>query len=197
MFTCRSVVLLLLLTAVTAVAQGNGSAGIDPMAGTGAISNDVYTNTYFAFSFHLPANWKVLLGPDSVAAQGGCAKEQCRILALQAPKGIGRLTMDVRPMASGTTSRDLVMQAGDREQKTGFEPVGAMSEPTSGTLKFYRADYKIDSGNGEILETLMATEAKGDAILITILTDSRDTLNQLATAMQPVSVASAQPKAAK
>jgi hypothetical protein len=194
MFTCRSVVLLLLLTAVTAVAQGNGSAGIDPMAGTGAIANNVYTNTYFGFSFQLPSKWKVLLGPDAVAAQGGCAKEQCRILALQAPKGVGRLMMDVKPLAAGTTARDLVTQAGEREQKMGFVPVGAMTEPTSGSFKLFRLDYHIDSGNGEILETLIATEAKGDAILITILSDSRGTLDQLASALQAVDVAAAQPK---
>jgi hypothetical protein len=193
MFTCRSIVLVLLLTAVFAAAQEKGAAGLDPMAGTGAISNDLYTSSYFGFTLRFPTTWKVLLGPSAIAEGGGCAKDQCRILALQAQTGMGRLTIDVSPLASGATARDLVTQAGEREQKTGFEPVGSMTEPMSGNLKFYREDYKIDSGRGEILETLMATEAKGDAILITILTDSRSTLDQLTSAIQTVDVAAAKP----
>ncbi len=193
MFTCRSVVFLLLLSAMFAVAQENGAAGIDPMAGTGAIKNDVYTNTYFGFNFQFPNSWKVLLGPDAVAAQGGCAKDTCRILALQSPKGIGRVTIDVHALPAGSTAQELLATAAKREESSGFQAAGATTEPTSGNLKFYRQDLSTDNGSGgQILETLLVTQDKGTAIMVTILTDSHDTLNQLASALHPTGVAAAQ-----
>jgi hypothetical protein len=192
MFTCRSVVLLLLLSVTFAVAQEKGAAGIDPMAGTGAIKGNVYTNTYFGFTFPVPANWRVLLGPDSIAAQGGCGKTQCRVLALQADKGIGRVTIDVHPIPAGGNAQALLTKAAEGEQAMGFQAAGAVQEPTSAGLKFYRQDLTTDGGSGgQILETLMAAQAKGDAVMITILTDSHDTLNQLASGVQSAGVADA------
>jgi hypothetical protein len=193
MFTCRSVVLLLLLTAAFAVAQESGAAGIDPMAGTGAINSNVYTNTYYGFSFQFPSSWKVLLGPDAVAAMGGCAKEQCRLLALQAEKGIGRVTIDAHVLPAGSSTQDMLTQAAQREESTGFQSAGAMKQSAAGSLQLYRQDLTTDNGSGgQILETLMAAETKGNAVMITILTDSHDTLNQLASAIQPAAVAAAQ-----
>jgi hypothetical protein len=193
MFSCRSVLCLLLLAGAFAAAQESGAAGLDPMAGTGEIRNDLYTNTYYGFSFRFPTTWKVLLGPDSIAALGGCGKEQCRLLALQAQKGIGRVLIDARPVSAGS-ARDLLTKTAEQEQSMGFQPAGAIAETASGSLKLYRQDFRTEGAAGEILETLMATETKGSTILITILTDSRSTLDQLASALQPAGVAAAQQK---
>jgi hypothetical protein len=160
------------------------------MAGTGDISNNTYTSTFYGFTFQVPSKWKVLLGPSSVAAQGGCSGDQCRLLALQAPTGIGRVTIDTHALPAGTTAKDMLAKAAAKEQQMGFAPVAGATESSTGAIKVYRQDLKTDGGSaGQILETLMAAEAKGNAIMITILTDSRDTLSQLTSGLQTGDVA--------
>ncbi|MGE0406085.1 MAG: hypothetical protein AB7O65_07290 [Candidatus Korobacteraceae bacterium] len=184
-------ILFVVLAAGIAVAQGK--AGIDPMAGNGAVRNDLYTNTHYGFTFKFPTTWKIVLGPDSIAAQGGCAGEQCRLLTIQAQSGIGRVEIVARDLPAGTTARDQLAKMAEMERAMGFQGGDAPVESAAGEWKLQRVDLQSTTSNGDILETLMATEAKGDAIFITILTNSRDTLGQLTSAMQATSVAAAKP----
>ncbi len=175
----RSVLMFVLITAGVVMAQQAGNTGLDPLAGNGVVRNNQYTNTYYNFSYKFPASWKVMRGPDAIAQEGGCAKDNCTLLMLQPEKGSGRIEIHAMPLAPGTTAKDVLQKAGAQEESYGMKPEGAASEFDSGGLKLQRLDYKSQVGDSEILETLMATSIKGDALLFTILTDSRGSLNDL------------------
>jgi len=188
----RSASMLLLVVAGLAMAQDAATSGVDPMAGNGSIQNNLYTNSYFGFTYKFPTTWKVLRGPDTVAQTGGCGSADCRLLVLEAQKGTGRVEIRAVPLPQGTTARAVLEKAAAREEAMGLKPVGAVSESESGGWKFYRVDYKSVVSGRDILESLLVTEAKSNALVITVLTDSRNTLNELASGMTGEGIRAAQ-----
>jgi hypothetical protein len=171
--------MLLSFVPTLAMAQSSGSSGVDPMAGTGMVRNNVYTNTFFGFSYKFPTTWKVLRGPDNIAQAGGCGQSACTLLALQAESGVGRLELKALPLA-GASPRDVLQKAAAQEEALGLKPTSSMSEFQSGGWTFYRLDYEGKVSRGELLESLVATSSRGSALLITVITDSRKVLQELA-----------------
>jgi hypothetical protein len=99
---------------------------------------------------------------------------------LQAQKGPGRVEIRALPLPAGASAQNVFAKVVQQEQSMGMNPAGSPTEFESGGLKFQRADFRNTVSSGELLETVLATTAKGNAIIITILTDSRGSMNDLA-----------------
>lgn len=149
------------------------------------LTGNVYTNTYYKFTYKFPAKWKVMRGPDNIARDGGCARNECRLLMLQLENGTGRVEIRAVPLESGVTPEALLQKAATQEASFGLKPVGEVQQTEARGWKMQRLDLKSKVGDKDMLETLITTSARGSALFITILTDSRGALNDLASGMTP------------
>src|SRR5581483_10023488 len=168
----------LLLSATLALGQNSPGARVNPMAGTGTIQDNAYTNTFFGFTYRFPAKWNVLWGPDHVAA-AGCGHD-CRLFEAQAPKGRGNVQIRAYPLPPGMSARDLLQKITAAEaDQVGLKRAGSPTEFEAGGWKFYRADYKSRLIEGDLLQTFIIASTKEHALLFTILADSRPLLLEL------------------
>ncbi len=186
MSTCRVVLAFLLLSASLALGQNSPGASVNPMAGTGTIQDNAYTNTFFGFTYRFPAKWNVLWGPDHVAA-AGCGHD-CRLFEAQAPKGRGNVQIRAYPLPVGTSARDFLQKITAAEaDQVGLKRTGS-AEFEAGGWKFYRADYKSQLIEGDLLQTFIVAGAKEHALLFTILADSRPLLLELTKGIGAIEV---------
>ncbi len=192
--------------------RGATDAVSGPKTEDGSISENVYTNKFFGFTYEFPKGW-VSLSSDAARAMeevGGAfistgdpteqdtekaaARKSLPLLyvvegrAGNRPISTNSVMLNALDMraAPGLTPEPFLKSIGQRYKQIGvpIELTGTPQEITIGGRKFWRGDFKVQTAAGGAYVSQFVTPDRGYLLLVVVASRDLDGLHQIETSLE-------------
>jgi hypothetical protein len=146
----------------------------------GSLAENIYTSTYFGFTYTFPKGWNVLLGPKETDCEARCALLDVR--APDYPDGgkIGIWVDELQRTPARTSGRDYLSLLHSDTERVGGKALTDVIETTRQGRTFYRRDYRMKglAGHGWFESNVVLT-LKKSAVWFSISAVSHQKLMEL------------------
>ena len=152
---------------------------------SGAISNGMYHNTAFSFTYKLPFGWVDRTADMQDDSAGASSSRLLLAIFERPPEATGdtinsAVVIAAEPISTGIkTPAEYFDSLSALTTAKGFQIEGEPGEISIGTTKLVRGDFSKVRGTLTMRQTSLVRVEKGYAISITLIGGSEDEVNEL------------------
>jgi len=196
--------------AAAARVEGQASSASSPAQAeerpdAGSVSDNVYSNRFFGFTYQFPKGWMVSQAERSSRERPSPARPEVRILLFafqhhNLPELSTILVRAVKLSSPDMTAKQFLLDEYPALQRRGAKPQGPPKEVSIGGWQFFSSTFKAKVGGGIISEEDLVTIQKGYALAFDFISNQEGVFKALHKTMEslaPLNPAAASSSAAE